>query len=155
SGLSGESDAFVVKFSSQGAEMIYSTYLGGVLYDAGASIAVDASGSAYVTGETRSINFPTKNPLQPAQLKHFFNPNDPSSASEAFVAKLSPTGAALSYSTYLGGSGMDRGNGIAVDTMGNAYVVGITSSTDFPITTGAFQTALADQRLFPSLPSGD
>jgi len=102
--------------------LLYSTYLGGSVSDGGYGIAVDAAGSAYVTGYTGSPDFPTANPLQPS-LSGYDN---------AFVAKLNPTGSALVYSTYLGGSGGDIGYGIAVDMVGNAYVAGLTSSSDFP-----------------------
>jgi hypothetical protein len=102
--------------------LAYSTYLGGDYYDSGSGIAVDSSGNAYVTGYTYSSDFPTANPLQ-ASLNGKEN---------AFVSKLNSTGSALAYSTYLGGSGSDAGNGIAVDSAGNAYVAGSTSSTDFP-----------------------
>jgi hypothetical protein len=83
---------------------------------------VDASGDAYVTGYTVSTNFPTKNPLQPAN----------GGGVDAFVAEINPSGSALVYSTYLGGSGNDNATGIAVDSAGNAYVTGETTSTDFP-----------------------
>jgi hypothetical protein len=102
--------------------LIYSTYLGGSWYDSGSAIAVDSAGNAYVTGVTNSTDFPTMNPLQPANGGGY----------DAFVAKINPAGSALVYSTYLGGSGDDWGNGIAVDGAGNAYVVGQTASTDFP-----------------------
>jgi Bacterial Ig-like domain (group 3)/Beta-propeller repeat len=114
--------------------LIYSTYLGGSGYDAGQAIAVDSSGNAYVTGFTNSTDFPTKNPLQAAN----------GGEGDAFVAKINPTGSALVYSTYLGGSGSDGGAGIAVDSAGNLYVIGTTYSTDFPTTSGAFQTACGD-----------
>src|SRR5216683_2256933 len=100
----------------------YSTYLGGSAGDSGNAIAVDASGNAYVTGETSSTNFPTKNPSQSAS----------GGGADAFVAKLDPTGSTLVYSTYLGGSGGESGNGIAVDSSGNAYATGNTLSTNFP-----------------------
>jgi hypothetical protein len=93
------------------------------IYDEGSGIAVDASGSAYVTGLTASTNFPTANALQPVYAG---GPLD------AFVAKLNAAGSALVYSTYLGGSAGDVGDGIAVDASGNAYVTGFTSSTNFP-----------------------
>ncbi len=102
--------------------LIYSTYLGGSAWDQGNGIAVDGAGNAYVTGVTRSTDFPTMNPLQPVN----------GGGNDAFVAKLNPTGSALVYSTYLGGSGEDDGYGIAVDSAGNAYVTGLTLSTDFP-----------------------
>jgi hypothetical protein len=123
-------DAFVAKLSPTGSALVYSTYLGGSGYDVGSGIAVDSSGNAYVTGQTQSTNFPTVNALQPAY----------GGGTDVFVAKLNPTGSALAYSTYLGGSGRDIGNGIAVDSSGNAYVTGGTASTDFP-TMNPFQPA--------------
>ncbi len=119
----GGEDAFVTKLNPSGNALIYSTYLGGSGTDEGHSIAVDAAGNAYVTGYTNSTNFPTVNALQPANA---VNSND------AFVTKVNPSGSALVYSTYLGGSGNDYGNGIAVDAAGNAYVTGATDSQNFP-----------------------
>ncbi len=101
----------------------YSTYLGGSNTESGESIAVDPEGSAYVTGHTRSADFPTMDPLQPAFGGEI----------DLFVTKLNPAGSALVYSTYLGGSDNDTGWGIAVDSQGNAYVTGHTQSADFPI----------------------
>src|SRR5262249_52289251 len=109
------------------------SHLGGNDLDEGSAIAVDAAGNAYVTGETRSANFPT--PAGGVQ------PRSPGSL-DAFVAKLNATGSALLYSTYLGGSGGDIGYGIAVDAAGNACVTGETDSSDFPTTAGALQTTL-------------
>jgi len=103
--------------------LIYSTYLGGSNTDLGNAIAVDTAGNAYVTGYTPSTDFPTMNPLQPANGGSY----------DAFVSELNSTGSALVYSTYLGGSGDDRGNGIAVDAAGNAYITGTTYSNDFPM----------------------
>jgi len=117
-------DAFVTKVNPAGTRLVYSTYLGGSGKDVGLGITVDAAGSAYVTGETVSKDFPTVNPFQAT--------NNATGLSTAFVAKLSSTGSALVYSTYLGGSGGEFGSGIAVDAAGNAYVTGTTSSTDFP-----------------------
>jgi hypothetical protein len=110
----------------------YSTYLGGTGEETGYGIAVDSAGSAYVTGYTESSSFPTKNPLGPL-------PN-PSLIGEAFVAKLNPGGNARVYATYLGGADLDQGRAIAVDSASNAYVVGFTSSTNFP-TVNAFKPA--------------
>jgi Beta-propeller repeat len=104
-------------------ELIYSTYLGGTGAEIGTSIAVDATGSAYLAGYTTSANFPTRNPAQTTNR---------GGNGDAFVAKLNPTGSALVYSTYLGGSGQDVAYGIAVDSAGSAYVSGSTTSTDFP-----------------------
>lgn len=119
---SGCDDAFVAKINAAGSALVYSTYLGGSDIDYGAGIAVDAAGSAYVTGGTYSTDFPTANALQPYC----------SCSGTAFVTKINPTGSALVYSTYLGGTRFDFGNGIAVNAAGNAYVTGGTYSTDFP-----------------------
>ena len=100
----------------------YSTYLGGSGDDDGYGIAVDSAGNAYVTGQTVSTDFPTSNAWQPTK----------GGAYDAFVAALDPTGTTLLYSTYLGGSANDVGHGIAVDSVGDAYVTGFTLSTDFP-----------------------
>jgi Beta-propeller repeat/Viral BACON domain len=113
----------------------YSTYLGGSSIDYAFGIAVDSSGSAYVTGETQSADFPTENPIQGSDAG-FFN---------VFVSKLAPDGSALLYSTYLGGSGSDEGWAIAVDSSGNAYVTGVANSADFP-TANAIQGSRAGIR---------
>jgi hypothetical protein len=122
-------DAFVAQLNPAGSALVYSTYLGGSSPDVGFGIAVDSSGNAYVTGFTYSTNFPTMLPLQPANA----------GSSDAFLTKLNPSGSALVYSTYLGGSVDEGGLGIAVDSSGNAYLAGYTDSTNFPITNGAFQ----------------
>jgi Beta-propeller repeat len=122
----GDRSVFVAKLNPAGSALVYSTYLGGSGWDAGLDIAVDSSGSAYITGETSSLNFPTVNPLQPGNLGG-------SPPYDAFVAKLNPSGSALVYSTYLGGSGYDRGESITVDSSGNVYLAGPTVSTDFPL----------------------
>jgi beta-propeller repeat-containing protein/centrosomal CEP192-like protein len=123
------SDAFVAKLKADGSALVYSTYLGGSGADSSQGIAVDASGNAYVTGYTLSTNFPTASPFQASN----------GGGSDAFVAKLNPAGSALLYSTYLGGSGLDRGFAIAIDSSGNAYVTGDTDSTNFPVTAGVLQ----------------
>jgi len=123
-------DAFVAKLNAAGDGLVYSTYLGGSFPDEAKDIAVDSAGNAYVTGFTSSADFPTKNPLQ--------GPDDGSG--DAFVTKLNSSGDDLVYSTYLGGNAIDGGAGIVVDSAGNAYVVGSTTSADFPTTTGAFDT---------------
>jgi hypothetical protein len=126
----GYDDAFVAKINPSGSALVYSTYLGGSHSDFGSGIAADSSGNAYVTGFTGSTNFPVKNPLQPA-----FGGD----SADAFVAEINPMGSALIYSTYLGGSRLDYGDGIAVDNSGNAYVTGATASTNFPLA-NPFQT---------------
>jgi len=129
----GFNDAFVTKLNPTGTALLYSTYLGGTGTDFGTGIAVDTSDNAYVTGGTDSTNFPT--------TAGAFQSTFGSGGSDVFVTKLNPTGTAVVFSTYLGGTGYDYGNGVAVDTSGNAHVTGITySSTDFPTTTGALQT---------------
>ncbi len=125
-------DVFVSKLNVAGTKLVYSTYLGGSNYDYGYGIAVDSQGNAYVTGNTKSKNFPTRYSLQA------FNMGS-SSENDAFVTKLNPAGSALVYSTYLGGSSSDSGQGIAVNKNGNAYVTGYTESEDFPITGNALQ----------------
>ena len=125
-------DAFVTKFTPDGASLVYSTFLGGAGHEQGQGIAVDASGNAYVAGITESSDSPFTSvnegfPVTPGafQTKGSF---------DAFVTKLNPTGSALVYSTYLGGSkDVDRGWAIALDNSGNAYVTGDTASNNFPI----------------------
>src|SRR5712691_10357855 len=111
--------------------LAYSTYLGGNSLDEGFGIAMDGAGNAYVTGQTASPDFPA--PL--GAFQGAFQ----GGGIDAFVTKLDPTGAALVYSTYLGGTDFDEGDGIAVDATGNAYVTGQTNSSNFPTTLGAFQ----------------
>ena len=113
----------------------YSTFLGGVGSDEGFAIAVDNAGNAYVTGTTYSNNFNTVAALQALNRGGKY---------DAFVAKLNAAGNALVYSTYLGGSAEDSGQGIAVDSLGNAYVAGTTNSPDFTVR-NAFQPALNGQ----------
>ncbi len=195
-------DAFVTKLDAAGAALVYSTYLGGAAR-LGQGVAVDASGSAYVTGCTSSSDFPTtagafdtsvNGSLQdafvtkldaagaalaystylggsggddgtgrrgrrerqrvcdglaptraisrrpPARSTRAANGDD-YPLRDAFVTKLDAAGAALAYSTYLGGSGDDQGHGVAVDASGSAYVTGCTGSSDFPTTAGAFDTS--------------
>ena len=131
----GRSDAFVAKINATGSALIYSTYLGGGGDDSGSGIALDTEGNAYVSGWTTSTNFPTLNALQSAYGGGDY---------DAFVTQINASGSALVYSTYLGGSGIDLGSGIAVDSAGNAYVVGTTASSDFPTTPNAFQAACGD-----------
>jgi hypothetical protein len=134
---------FVTKLNPTGTALIYSTYLGGSGGDAGASIAVDTGGNAYVAGQTRSTNFPVTQGAYQATNKAATNGD-----ANAFVTKLNSSGTALIYSTYLGGSGIsgdtpyggDTANAVAVDSAGDAYVTGKAYSTDFPVTQGAYQT---------------
>ncbi len=121
----GGTDAFVTKLNGTFATLTYSTYLGGAGTDIGFAIGLDASDNAYVTGSTASNNFPTKLPLQ-STLGN-------ATAVNAFLAELNSTGTALTYSTYFGGVGTDQALGIAVDSTGNAYIAGQTTSPNFPV----------------------
>ncbi len=129
--FAGDSQTFVAQLNAAGSALTYSSFLGGSTSlsefsfadNYGHGIAVDVLGNAYVTGETNAINFPTVNALQPTNGGDYW---------DAFVAKINPTGSSISYSTYLGGNGVDSGYAIAVDSMGNAYITGWTSSTNFP-----------------------
>ena len=128
--LAGQTNAFVVEFGRNGMA-VYSTYLGGSGSDYGNAIAADGAGDAFVTGSTSSTNFPVTN--QPFQSKLAGTTN-------AFVSKIGAPGGALIFSTYLGGSGNDEGNGIAVDQSGAVYITGDTSSTNYPVTAGVYQS---------------
>jgi uncharacterized protein (TIGR03437 family) len=112
----------VSKLSPSGDALVYSTYLGGNGFDMGIGIAVDAAGAIYVAGATGSTDFPVQSAYQ--AVNH--------GGQNAFVTKLLPAGNALVYSTYLGGSGSDSANYLAVDAIGAAYIAGETSSTNFP-----------------------
>jgi Bacterial Ig-like domain (group 3)/Beta-propeller repeat len=125
----GRGDVFVAKLNPTGSALVYSTYLGRAGNDFGSAVAVDNAGNAYIAGGTHSGFFPTKNPLQAKGGSY-----------DGFVAKLNPPGSALVFSTFLGGSGDDSVGSIAVDSTGNAYVTGRTSSTNFPVTSDALQT---------------
>jgi Beta-propeller repeat len=112
----------------------YSTYLGGSAYDWAGAVAVDNAGNAYIAGTTSSLDFP----VTPGVV---FPTHGGCSGScyDAFIAKINTTGGGLIYATYLGGTGDDFANAIAIDGAGNAYVTGATNSTDFPTTDGALQ----------------
>jgi Cep192 domain 4/Beta-propeller repeat len=134
-------DAFVAKLNPQGTGLIYSTYLGGTGDDEGVRIAVDSSGQAYVAGFTDSLDFPTAGPLQGSNGGGACGTTAyPTPCYDAFVAKLTASGSNLVYSSYLGGTGDDFASSIAADSNGNAYVGGLTSASNFPVTYGALQT---------------
>jgi len=120
----GDSDIFIAKINASGSALSYSTYLGGTGLDVGSDIAVDSKGTAYVTGMTQSLDFPTKNPFQGSYAGGDY---------DAFITKINASGNALIYSTYLGGSEDDRAFGIATDANSAIYIAGNTDSTDFPI----------------------
>jgi hypothetical protein len=119
---------FVSKLNPAGSALAYSTYLGGCCFEFASSIAVDAHGAAYVTGQTRSFDFPVS--------ANAYQTND--EGPSAFATKLSPTDT-LDYSTFLSGD-YTTGNGIAVNASGQAWVGGLTANGGYPTTTGAFQT---------------
>ena len=131
-------EAFVAKLNSGGTALFYSSFLGGNSADQGNGIAVDAGGSAYVTGKTDSSNFPAVNAFDSIL----------DGGQDAFVTKIEPSDATgtttpkVLYSSFLGGDGNDEGHAIALDPRGNVYLTGLSvSSTGFPITSGAFQTS--------------
>jgi uncharacterized repeat protein (TIGR01451 family) len=133
SALAGERDAFVVKLAPAGTALVYATYLGGSSVDLARGIAVGPAGAADVVGLTFSPNFPVADELDSTL----------GGGSDAFVARLSPSGSSLSFSTYLGGAGEEWGMAVATDSAGGVYVGGRTSSADFPATPGAAQPAFA------------
>ena len=131
-GNNGATDVFITKVNPSGNALDYSTFLGGSDADVGRAIAVDASGDVFVTGYTLSSNFPTQNAFQ--------STSPGSGNAHAFVTELDPSGTKLVFSTYFGGSGQDRAFGMALDSQGNIYLCGDTTSTDFPITANASQS---------------
>lgn len=132
--LAGASNGFVTKLNAKGTALIYSTYIGGSGKEQPHGIALDKKNHAYIVGQTNSTNYPVTPGAFQTQL---------GGERDAFVTKFSRDGTFLIYSTYLGGSSVDEGFGIAVDREGSAYVTGFTGSTNFPVTPGAFQTTLA------------
>ena len=129
----GSNNVFVLKLNPAGTSLVYSTTIGGSGDESGNGIAVDASGNAYVTGVTNSKNFPIVGGFQP-NASTSTNLNGTTSVfNQGFVLKLNAAGTALTYSSYLGGSGNDFGRGIAVDAAGNAYVTGNVFSFNFPL----------------------
>lgn len=128
-----DNDVFVAKLDPAGSALAYATYLGGDGFDDGLDIVVDGTGAAYVSGRTASSDFPTT----AGALDTTANGGE-----DGFVAKLDPSGSALAYATYLGGTGSEALTGIAVDESGAAYVTGGTGSADFPATPGAFDATL-------------
>jgi len=156
----------VSKLNPAGSSLVYSTYLGGSGGDDGYALAVDGVGNAYVVGDTYFTNFPT---TPGAPQTHSGGGSCSGGCSDAFVTKLTATGGALAYSTYLGGSNEDVGQGVAVDQAGNTYITGYTLSTNFPTvnplqgtfggntaggTGDAFVAKIGANRLPPTTPPG-
>lgn len=133
----GLPDVFVTKLNPAGSALLYSTYLGGNGGQFAYGLAIDAAGDVYLAGETSSTDFPT--------TAAAFQTSILSGNLAAFIAKLNPSGNAISFSTYLGGN-IDaydtRGSAIAIDRGGCAYITGYTLSSNFPTTPGSFQPAL-------------
>ena len=123
-------EAFITKINYTGASIDYSTFIGGTGTDVGSSILTDASGNACVTGRTTSTDYPTTSD----GYDRSYNGGD----WDAFVSKLNVSGSALSYSTFIGGSGVDDGKSIALDAGGNVYVTGYTTSSNYPTTSSAY-----------------
>ena len=132
------SDVFVTKLNAAGTALVYSTFIGGSNFDFGRRIATDAAGNAYVTGQTKSSNFPTTGGAFDRTFNIANCPRCGIDQYDTFVTKLNAAGSALVYSTFLGGTDIDDARGIAVDGGGNAYVIGETTSRDFPTTAGGF-----------------
>ena len=132
----GYADGFVAKFDFTGANLLYSTMLGGSYTDSPMAIAVDSVGDAYVTGYTESVDFPTANALQSSYTGGTCGSVP---CPDAFVTEVNTAGTSLLYSTFLGGSGANYGMGIAVDSNTNAYVVGTTTSSFFPVVAADYQ----------------
>ena len=126
----GNTDAYVSKFSADGSTLLYSTFIGGSNVDTAWGLTVDPQGHAYVTGEARG-GFPSTIGAYDESYNSF---------GDAYVAKLSPDGSSLLYSTFVGGNKQDFGNDIEIDVNGNAYVAARSSggSIPFPTTPGAF-----------------
>jgi hypothetical protein len=137
----GSADAYVLKFSADGATLLYSTYLGGSGDDYGLGLAVDSLGNASVTGLTESVDFP----FTPLAFDTTCGNTVPCVAGvyDAFVTRLNPTGSALLFSTYLGGDGLDIGYSMAVNSSGDIFVGGRAESTDFPTAGTPYQATNA------------
>lgn len=133
------SDVFVAKWDPTGMRLLWATYLGGTGDDFLHGMVVDSAGNVYLTGATSSTDFP----VTPGAFQARYNTSNPGSGyyvlGDAFIAKLSSSGNALVFATYLGGTSSNSASGIAVDSSGNIYVSGATYSTDFPVTAEAYQ----------------
>ncbi|HTF68675.1 MAG TPA: SBBP repeat-containing protein, partial [Edaphobacter sp.] len=121
----GGLDAFVCKFTAAGSSIVYSTFLGGIGLDTATAIAIDAGGTAYVTGNTTSPDFPMVSPVQSAK----------SGSVDAFVAAVNSGGSALAFSTFFGGNSADGGTAVALNGSGTIWIAGQTTSTNFPVQT--------------------
>jgi hypothetical protein len=125
----GDFDGFFARLNAAGSQLVYATYLGGIGDDTAFAVALDPAGNIYLTGQTQSSNFPMVQAVQTT-----FSEGD------AFVVKMNAASQVL-YSTYLGGTGLSTGTGIAADAAGNAYVAGYTTAPDFPVSSSAYQAS--------------
>ena len=132
-------DAFVAKLNPTGTALVYSSYLGGGGTEQTFAIAIDSLGQAYLTGGTKSLNFPVTFGV----VDTTFNGDE-----DVFVTKVNSTGTAIAYATFLGGTNREQGVGIAVDVSGNAYVTGFTQSPNFPTSFGGWDTVLNGTDVF-------
>jgi len=119
----GTNHVFVAKLDPSGSNLMYADYLGGSVSENGYALALDGANEVYVTGSTQSPDFPTVNPYQASLL----------GSSNGFVTRISADGSSLLYSTYLGGDGYDQPSGIGINTLGEVYVAGMTTSQNFPV----------------------
>ena len=126
--IHGSQNAFLVKINNPGSAIDYATYLGGTGLDQGLGVAVNASSSAYLTGATKSTDFPIINPITDPNSNLPLNTLD--GPQDAFITRFTADGSALILSAYMGGSNIDQGNAIAVNSLGNIFVAGTTNSTD-------------------------
>lgn len=132
----GGSDAFLTAVAADGASLLFSTFLGGSAADVASSVAIDSVGALFVAGYTESTNFPTTQGAMQTTLR---------GAQDAFIARLNPSGTTLIYSTFFGGSAHEGVAYVEVDGIGDVYIAGLTGSTDFPVTTEAFQRTFGSQ----------
>ncbi len=136
--LGGDSDGFIAKFDSTGNSLSFATYFGGSNFDTITSVAVDSTNNIYVTGVTGSKDFSLMSPIQQTKADNL----------DSFVSKLNTAGNSLIFSTYLGGSGDEQANSIALDDKNNVYIIGVTTSTNFPLADATQKTNGGQQDAF-------
>ena len=144
-------DGFLFRLSSDGSELLFSTYLSGSMHDYAYDVDLDNQGDVYVVGESQSTDFPTTSGV-------FNETGSGGGIADCFVLKISPDGSTLIYSTFVSGSSSDSASGVTVDGSGNAYVVGTTFSSDFPTVNAynsTYSESYGDFVVFKLSPSGD
>jgi PKD repeat protein len=125
-------DVFLFKLNPNGSSLVYSTYFGGNGSEWAEGITVDFYGNSYITGMTSSYNFP----ITSGALDTSYNGGD----FDVFLLKLNPNGSSLNYSTFIGGKDLDKAYGITIDSIGSIYIAGETNSSNFPISSSAFDS---------------